>query len=331
MSETFNAIVATEVDGKPRGALTRISLDDLPDEDVLVDVAYSTVNYKDGLAVTGAAPICQRLPMVCGIDLSGTVLESRDPAFAAGDRVLVNGFGLSERHDGGYSQKQRLKPEWLVRVPEALGLEEVMALGTAGYTAMLCILGLQDGGVTPDAGPILVTGAAGGVGSVAVSLLARLGYEVHAATGRPEVAGDFLRGLGAAELVLREDLSRDSKPMERETWAGVVDTVGDKTLATAIAQTRYEGVVTACGLAGGAGLPSSVMPFILRGVTLRGIDSVMAALPRRQRAWDALAEQIDREQLRQIYETAPLSAVPELAASILQGQVKGRVVIDVNA
>jgi acrylyl-CoA reductase (NADPH) len=331
MPESFNAIVAEEVDGKPAAALKQITLDDLPDEDVLVDVAYSTVNYKDGLAVTGAAPICQKLPLICGIDLAGTVVESRDPAFSAGDRILVNGFGLSERHNGGYSQKQRLRGEWLVRVPDSMSLEETMAIGTAGYTSMLCVLGLQDGGVTPDAGPILVTGAAGGVGSVAVSLLANLGYEVHAGTGRPDEAGDFLKSLGASALVHRDELARNSKPMEKEIWAGVVDTVGDKTLATAIAQTRYEGVVTACGLAGGMGLSSTVMPFILRGVTLRGIDSVMASLERRQRAWDALAEQVDREQLREIYEIEPLSRVPELAGRILQGDVRGRVVIDVNA
>ena len=331
MSDTFNAIVAEEVDGKPLGALKQITLDDLPDEDVLVDVAYSTVNYKDGLAVTGTMPICQTLPLTCGIDLAGTVVESRDPQFSAGDRVLVNGYGLSERHHGGYSQKQRLKSEWLVRVPDSLSLEETMAIGTAGYTSMLCVLGLQDGGVTPDSGPILVTGAAGGVGSVAISLLSNLGYEVHASTGRPEEAGEFLTGLGATAIVPRSDLARDAKPLERELWAGVVDTIGDKVLATAIAQTRYEGVVTACGMAGGIALSTTVMPFILRGVTLRGVDSVMASLPRRQRAWDALAAQIDHDELAAIYQLAPLAEVPELAAQILQGTVKGRVVIDVNA
>ena len=331
MSETFNAIVAEAVDGKPVGSLKQITLADLPDEDVLVDIAYSTVNYKDGLAVTGTMPICQRTPLICGIDLAGTVVESRDPGFSPGDKVLVNGYGLSERHDGGYSQKQRLKGEWLVRVPDTLSLEETMAIGTAGYTSMLCVLGLQDGGVTPDSGPILVTGAAGGVGSVAVSLLSNLGYEVHASTGRPDTTSDFLTGLGASAIVPREDLARDAKPLESEIWAGVVDTVGDKVLATAIAQTRYEGVVTACGLAGGVALPTTVMPFILRGVTLRGVDSVMASLPRRQRAWDALGDQIDHGELAAIYEVAPLEQVPELAARILQGAVKGRVVIDVNA
>jgi putative YhdH/YhfP family quinone oxidoreductase len=239
MAETFNAIVAEEQDGNAVATLKQIGLADIADEDVLVDVAYSTINYKDGLAVSGAAPICQILPLICGIDLAGTVVESRDPAFSPGDRVLVNGFGLSERFHGGYSQRQRLKGEWLVRVPDSMSLEETMAVGTAGYTSMLCVHALQDGGVKPGDGPVLVTGAAGGVGSVAISLLAGLGYEVHASTGRPDQAGQFLRDLGASALVPRDQLARKCKPLEKEIWAGVVDTVGDTTLATAIAQTRY--------------------------------------------------------------------------------------------
>ena len=330
MTETFNAIVAEEANGKGVAQLKSIGLDDLPDEPVLVKVAYSTINYKDGLAVSGAAPICRKLPLICGIDLAGTVLESSDPAYQAGDQVLVNGYGLSEVHNGGYSQKQRINPDWIVRVPETMSLYDTMALGTAGYTAMLCVQGLQDQGVKPADGPVLVTGAAGGVGTVAVSLLSGLGYEVHASTGRVEEQGEFLRGLGATALVPRQDLSRDSKPLEKELWAGVVDTVGDKVLATAIAQTKYEGVVTACGLAGGAGLPSSVMPFILRGVTLRGIDSVMASQARRQRAWDALAKTMNREHLANLSETVPMSAVPVLASKILAGEVAGRLVVDVN-
>ena len=331
MTDTFRAIVADKTNGGVVASIRDLQISDLPDEDVLVDVSYSTLNYKDGLALTGAAPICRTLPLICGIDLAGTVVESRDPAFGAGDRVLVNGFGLSESFAGGYSQKQRLKGEWLVRVPESLSLEESMAIGTAGYTAMLCVHALQDAGIAPGTGPVLVTGAAGGVGSIAVSLLAGLGYEVHASTGRIDAAGDFLRDLGAAALVPREDLARDCKPLERELWAGVVDTVGDKTLATAIAQSRYDGVVAACGLAGGMALPTTVMPFILRSVTLRGIDSVMAPLPRRQRAWDALAELLDREQLEKIYNKVPLADVLKLAPQILSGQVRGRVVVDVNA
>ena len=331
MSDSFNAIVAQDNDGKAVASLKQITLADLPDESVLVDVACSTLNYKDGLAVSGAAPICRKLPLICGIDLAGTVVDSADPAYRPGDRILVNGYGMSETFDGGYSQKQRVKPEWIVRVPQNMELEETMALGTAGYTSMLCVLALQDAGVQPEDGPVLVTGAAGGVGSVAVSLLSSLGYEVHASTGRVDAEGDFLRKLGAAQLVPRQELSRDSTPLEKDVWAGVVDTVGDKVLATAIAQTRYEGTVTACGLAGGAGLPTSVMPFILRGVTLRGIDSVMASQARRQRAWNALAELIDREQLREIYRVVPMSEVPALASKIVKGEVRGRIVVDVNA
>lgn len=331
MTDSFNAIIARDHDGKAQAALEQISLNDLPDEDVLVDVAYSTVNYKDGLAVSGIGRICRSLPLICGIDLAGTVAESRNSEFAPGDRVLVNGYGLSESYNGGYSQRQRLKGEWLVRAPEAFNLEQCMAIGTAGYTAMLCVQAIQDKGIEPADGPILVTGAAGGVGSVAVLLLATLGYEVHASTGRVDAAGEFLRGLGAANLVPREQLARNSKPMEKEQWAGVVDTVGDQVLATAIAQTRYEGLVAACGLAGGMSLPGSVAPFILRGVTLRGIDSVMAPMERRQRAWDELAVLLDTAQLSTLYEVIPLTDVPQQAQQILRGEVRGRLVVDVNA
>ena len=331
MSDSFNAIIADDVDGKPKASLKQIQLADLPDEDVLVDVEYSTLNYKDGLAVSGKSPICRTLPLTCGIDLAGTVAESRDERFKPGDRVLVNGFGLSEKYNGGYSQKQRLRAQWLVRTPDAFSSEQAMAIGTAGYTSMLCVQAIQDGGIKPEDGPILVTGAAGGVGSVAVSLLSKLGYQVTASTGRVDESGDFLRALGATDLIARDELARDSKPMEKEIWAGVVDTVGDKVLATAIAQTKYEGLVAACGLAGGIALPSTVMPFILRGVTLRGIDSVMASLSRRQRAWDSLAELLDLDQLQDIYQVRPMSDVPELANQILAGKIQGRIVIDVNA
>jgi acrylyl-CoA reductase (NADPH) len=331
MTDFFNAIIAEAVNGEQVASIKRITLSDLPDEPVLVDIEYSTLNYKDGLAVSGLGKICRTLPLICGIDLAGTVAESSDPRCRPGDRILVNGYGMSETFNGGYSQRQRIKPEWVVKVPEGVSLEECMAIGTAGYTAMLCVQGLQDAGVGPDRGPVLVTGAAGGVGSIAVSLLSGLGYEVHASTGRIDTEGEFLRGLGATCLVPREDLARDCKPLEKETWGGVVDTVGDKVLATALAQTRYEGVVTACGLAGGAGLPTSVMPFILRGVTLRGIDSVMADSDRRQRAWDALAAILDREKLREIYSVVPMSEVPDLARKIVKGEIRGRIVVNVNA
>ena len=331
MSDTFSALVINQTEQGLSASIKTLQLNDLPDEDVLVDIAYSTVNYKDGLAATGAMPIVRKFPMVGGIDLAGTVVESRNPEFQPGDQVLVNGYGLSERYWGGYSQKQRLKPEWLVRVPQSLSLEQVAAIGTAGYTSMLCVQAIQDWGVKPEDGPVLVTGAVGGVGSVAVMLLTKLGYQVTAATGRVEQAQDFLESLGATQILTREALARDPKPLESETWAAVVDTVGANTLATAIAQTKYEGIVAACGLAGGVGLPSSVMPFILRGVTLRGIDSVMAPMARRQRAWDALAVLIDQDKLASIYTVEPLAEVPQLAKAILAGKIKGRVVVDVNA
>lgn len=333
MSERFRAIVADKIDGTLKGRLVELTLDDLPDEDVLVEVAYSTLNFKDGLAVSDKSPvpIAQTLPMVCGIDLSGTVLESRNPAWKKGDRVLVNGYGLSERHWGGYSQKARMKPEWLIRVPDGLSLEQVMAIGTAGYTAMLCVLAIEDHGVKPGDGPVLVTGASGGVGSVAVMLLARLGYEVVASTGRVAESKAFLEGLGASRLMGREELARDAAPLEAETWAAVVDCVGGKVLATAIAQTRYEGIVAMTGLTGGTALPITVFPFILRGVTLRGIDSVLASRERRQRAWNRLAALVDTSKLARIYTVEPLARVPALADQILAGQVRGRIVIDVNA
>lgn len=330
MSETFKAVVADEVDGKQIAEVRDLTLADLPDEDVLVDIAYSTVNYKDGLAVTGAGQIITKFPMVCGIDLAGTVAESKDPSFAPGDKVLVNGYGLSERHWGGYSQKQRLKGEWLVRVPDAFSLEESMAIGTAGYTSMLSVMAIQDHGIKPGDGPILVTGASGGVGSVAVTLLADLGYEVAASTGRIAENGDYLKSLGASELVERSALSDPSKPLEAERWAAAVDNVGDQTLATILAQLKYEGIVAACGLAGGMGLPATVLPFLLRGITLRGIDSVMAPMARRQRAWDLLAAHLDTSKLKDIYTVAPLDKAIDLTAQILQGTLTGRVVIDVN-
>jgi acrylyl-CoA reductase (NADPH) len=329
MSEKFHAIVADESDGRVRGALRELDISELPDEDVLVDVAYSTVNYKDGLAVSGRGKICRKLPMVCGIDLAGTVRESRSPDYAPGDQVLVNGWGLSEKYWGGYAQQQRLKPAWLTRVPDELSLEQSMALGTAGYTAMLCVQAIMDHGVTADAGPVVVSGATGGVGSVAVMLLARLGFEVTGVSGKAE-AGEFLASLGAAQTIGRAELDRESRPLESETWAGGVDAVGSNTLATMLAQTRYGGVVAACGLAGGADLPTTVLPFILRGVTLAGIDSVMAPQAKRQRAWDALAELVDADQLAKIYRVEPMSSIPELAEEIVEGRIKGRVVIDVN-
>jgi acrylyl-CoA reductase (NADPH) len=268
---------------------------------------------------------------VCGIDLAGIVRESKDPRFNAGDPVLVNGYGLSERHPGGYTQRQRLDPSWLVRVPAGLSLEETMAIGTAGYTAMLCAQALIDQGVLAGSGPVVVTGASGGVGSIAVMLLAKLGYEVVASTGRVDESGAWLRDLGAREVIDRAELARAPKPLESERWAGAVDSVGGDTLATVIAQMRYRGTVTACGLAGGMAFAANVAPFILRGVTLAGIDSVMASHERRVQAWDRLAALIDHDRLASIYRVEPLDRVPELCEQLLAGTVRGRIVVDVNA
>ncbi len=331
MSTSFNAIVADkDADGGFSAGLQTLELADLPDEAVLVDIDYSTVNYKDGLAVTNTVPICQTFPMVCGIDLAGTVVESSANAWQAGDRVLANGYGLSERHWGAYAQKQRVNPDFLLRLPDAFSAEQAMALGTAGYTAMLCVNAIRDHGTQASDGPVLVTGSAGGVGSVAIMLLAKLGFEVVASTGRPETAS-YLKDLGASDTIERDALARKSKPLEKATWAAVVDSVGSTTLATALAQTHYNGIVAACGLAGGPDLPTGVMPFIVRNVRLQGCDSVMAPMAVRQRAWDDLADLIDPGRLAGVFTTEPLARVPELASAILRGEIKGRVVIDVNA
>lgn len=331
MSSTFNAVVADKsADGAFSATIRQLEIADLPDEPVLVDVEYSTLNYKDGLAVTNTAPICQKFPMVCGIDLAGTVTESAAEDWRAGDKVLINGYGLSERHWGAYTQKQRVNPEFLVRIPAAFSSEQAMAIGTAGYTAMLCVNAIRDHGTRPEDGPVLVTGSAGGVGSVSILLLSKLGYEVAASTGRPETEG-YLKSLGASQIVARDELARKSKPLERENWAAVVDSVGSTTLATALAQTRYNGIVAACGLAGGADLPGTVIPFLLRNVALQGIDSVMAPMSARVRAWNDLAELLDPARLTDVYQVEPLSRVPDLAAAILRGEIRGRVVIDVNA
>lgn len=325
----FNAIVAHEVDRRSQGTLERLTLSDLPDRDVLVKIDYSSLNYKDALAVSGRGKICRSMPMVCGIDLAGTIAESAHPAWKTGDRVVVNGFGMSETVWGGYSQYQRVSSDWLVRLPEAFAPEQAMAIGTAGYTAMLCVHALQDHGVTPGDGRICVSGASGGVGSVALLLLAKLGYQAVAVSGRPETE-PYLRVLGAVDVIDRAELDRDPRPLEKEVWAAGIDCVGSKTLATMLAQTRYEGIVAACGLAGGADLPTTVMPFILRGVTLRGVDSVMAAQPRRQRAWDDLARLVAPAELAAVFDIRPMSDLPKLATQLLDGQLRGRIVIDVN-
>jgi len=330
MSDSFKAVVAEDVDGKTRVSIKQLTLGDLPDLDVLVEVAYSTLNYKDGLAVSGKGKIARRLPMVCGIDLAGTVLESKSPDWQPGDKVIVNGFGLSESQWGGYSQKQRVKSDWLIRLPSVFSLKQAMAIGTAGYTAMLCVLGLEQMGVRPEGREVLVTGGAGGVGSVAIAVLARLGYKVIASTGRAETH-DYLKSLGAVGCIDRAALLEKGPPLQKERWAGAVDSVGSQTLANVLAQIAYGGAVAACGLAGGSDLPSTVLPFILRGVSLIGIDSVMAPRARRQTAWDRLARDLDRAKLDAMTTVEPMSQLPQLAEQILKGQVRGRMVIDVNA
>jgi acrylyl-CoA reductase (NADPH) len=329
MSDSFNAMMIRDVDGKPRGAFEKLTLADLPDNEVLVEISHSSVNYKDGLAITGKGRIARRLPMVAGIDLAGVVVESRDPAWRPGDRVIANGWGLSETEWGAYSRFQRLKPAHLTRLPAGFSPAEAMAIGTAGYTAALCIGALEDHGALGRDGQVLVTGAAGGVGSVAVAVLAKLGHQVVASTGRPQ-EHDFLTGLGARSFVDRAELAGPGKALQPERWAAAIDVVGSHTLANVLAQTCYGGAVAACGLAGGADLPATVMPHILRSVALLGVDSVMAPQARRDRAWALLDQHLDRAKLASLTVSAPMSDLPELAAKIVAGQLRGRTVIEIG-
>ncbi|MBV2183758.1 MAG: oxidoreductase [Rhizobium sp.] len=330
MSENFTAIVVDTVDGKPKAGFRQLTIADLPDNDVLVEIAYSTLNYKDGLAVSGKGRIARRTPMVAGADLAGTVVSSRSSLWKPGDKVVINGFGMSETEWGGYSRFQKVKAEWLMALPEAFTLEQAMAIGTAGYTAALCVDALADWGVIkPGEGEVLVTGAAGGVGSVAVSLLAAKGYRVTASTGRPETY-DYLASLGASAFIDRASLADKGAPLQKERWSGAVDSVGSTTLANVLSQTVYGGAVAACGRAGGADLPATVLPHILRGVALLGIDSVFAPMARRQHAWRTLADHLDRTHLAALTTVEPMSKVPELADAIVAGQIRGRVVIDVS-
>jgi len=331
----FNALVVREAEeGNPKSAVASIEQltdADLPfydgDEAVVVDIDYSSLNYKDGMALTGRNRIIRSFPMVPGIDFSGTVAASESPRFAPGDGVILTGWAVGERYWGGYSQRQRVKADWLVARPDGMSSEQAMGIGTAGLTAMLCVLGLEAGGVQPSSGPIVVTGAAGGVGSVAIAILSKLGYEVTAVTGRPE-EHDYLRSLGATAFLTREEMSETPKPLEAETWAGAVDAVGSSMLAKIIAQTKYQGVVTACGLAGGVDLPSTVMPFILRGVRLQGIDSVMAPLADRNAAWARLATDLPRDVLASLTQVVPMSSLPEQGEAIMAGKTRGRLVVD---
>lgn len=325
----FRGILIEKDDAGYRANLRDIDDAQLPEGDVTVRVSHSTLNYKDGLAITGKGPVVRRFPMVPGIDLVGTVESSTHADYQPGDSVLLNGWGVGEGHWGGLAQKARLKGDWLVPLPAAFTPRQAMAIGTAGYTAMLCVLALERHGVTPDKGEILVTGAAGGVGSVALALLARLGYTVVASTGRAAEA-DYLKSLGAAEIIDRNLLSVPGKPLARERWAGAVDTVGSHTLANVCAAMKYRGVVAACGLAQGADLPATVMPFILRGVTLAGVDSVYCPRPDRLEAWQRLARDLDPAVLESLTTEIGLDEAVAVATELMAGQVRGRVVVDVN-
>jgi len=329
--DTFKALVLNQENNRTVASLQELTEADLPAGDVLVAVEYSSLNYKDGLAVTGKGKIVRHFPMVPGVDLAGVVLASESPDYHPGDNVVLTGWGVGERHWGGYAQKARLSSQWLVPLPAGLDSRQAMAVGTAGLTAMLCVMALEEGGVQPAANkPVLVTGASGGVGSVAVALLAKLGYRVTALTGRPENQ-DYLRGLGAADFVTREEMSQPARPLETQRWAGAVDTVGGRVLARVLAEMDYSGSVAACGLAGGVELSTTVMPFILRGVKLLGVDSVMCPLPRRRQAWGRLVEDLPARALEDIAHVVALERVPQWAEDIVAGRVRGRVIVDPNS
>ena len=328
----FNALVVEKnEEGKTSASVQQISEDQLPSGDVTVAVDYSTVNYKDGLCIGPGGGLVRNYPHVPGIDFAGTVEASDDARYKAGDKVVLTGWRVGEAHWGGYSQKARVKADWLVPLPNGIDARQAMAVGTAGFTAMLAVMALEDHGLTPGNGPVLVTGAAGGVGSVATAILANLGYEVAAVTGRPETA-EYLTSLGATQIVAREELNETTKrPLEAETWAGCVDAVGGDMLARVLGQMKYGASVSAVGLAGGAGLPATVIPFLLRGVNLLGIDSVMQPYDNRLRAWERIAKDLPMDKLEAMVHPAVLSDLPALGKDILKGQVKGRVVVDVNA
>jgi acrylyl-CoA reductase (NADPH) len=325
----FKAILIDKQDGAQSVKVADVNESELPEAPVTVRVEFSTINYKDGLAITGKSPVVRKFPMVPGIDLAGVVAASTSDAWKPGDRVLLNGWGVGEGHWGGLSQKARLNAEWLQRVPDRFTNQQAMVIGTAGYTASLCVEAIAKHGVTPDKGEVLVTGASGGVGSVAIALLAHLGFKIAASTGKASEA-DYLKALGATTIIDRNELSQPGKPMQKERWAAVVDSVGSHTLANACAQTKYRGYVAACGLAQGMDFPASVAPFILRGVSLLGIDSVMAPREARQAAWDRLARDLDAAALNRITTVIGLSEAINAGQDIVAGKIRGRVVVDVN-
>jgi acrylyl-CoA reductase (NADPH) len=325
----FKAIVITKTDSGTAAALTDFDEQRLMEGDVTLRPEWSTVNYKDGLAVTGKGPVVRRFPMIAGVDAAAVVEASSHPAWKPGDKVLMNGWGCGETHLGMYAEKARVKGDWLVALPQGLSSRDAMAIGTAGYTAMLCVMALEGASIGPDRGPVIVTGAAGGVGSVAVALLAKLGYQVVASTGRPSEAG-YLKELGATEVIARADLTGPVRPLAKERWAGGIDTVGSTTLANVLSMTRYGGAAAACGLAGGMDLPSSVAPFILRGVSLLGIESVIAPLPLRNKAWKRLTTDLDRHKLAKMTEEIDLGGVIAAGKKIVEGGVRGRLVVKIR-
>jgi acrylyl-CoA reductase (NADPH) len=325
---TFRAIRIDKAEKGTTVALTQFDEAELMEGNVTVRVEWSALNYKDGLAVTGKAPVVRRFPMIAGIDFAGTVEQSSDPRWKPGDKVICTGWGMGETHLGAYAEKARVKGDWLVRLPEGMSARDAMAIGTAGYTAMLAVLALEKQGLTPNAGPVVVTGAAGGVGSVAIAVLSKLGYHVIASTGRPSEA-EYLRGLGAAEVIDRNELSGPAKPLAKERWAGGIDSVGSTTLANLLSMTKYRGAIAACGLAAGMDLPTSVAPFILRGVCLLGIDSVMSPIELRKTAWNRLASDLDPKKLIEITHEISLDQVIDAGAKILAGQVRGRIVVKI--
>jgi len=326
---TFRAIRIDKAEKGTTAALAQFDEAELMEGDVTVAVEYSTLNYKDGLALTGKAPVVRRFPMIAGIDFAGTVEQSSHPAWKAGDKVVCTGWGMGETHLGSYAEKARVKGDWLVRLPDGMSMRDAMAIGTAGFTAMLAVLALEKHGLTPKDGPIVVTGAAGGVGSVATAVLSKLGHHVIASTGRTSEA-DYLKSLGAAEVIDRAELSGPAKPLAKERWAGGIDSVGSTTLANLLSMTKYRGAIAACGLAAGMDLPSSVAPFILRGVCLLGIDSVMCPIEPRRAAWSRLASDMDHGKLAEITHEIGLDEVLAAGGKILAGEVRGRIVVKIR-
>ena len=330
MSDRFQAVLISRNDKEPQTVdFVEMTEDELMNGDVTVAVEATTVNYKDGLAITGKSPVIRRFPMIPGIDFAGTVTRSDHPDWQEGDKVILNGWGVGETHYGAYAGRARVSGDWLVSLPEGMSVENAMAVGTAGYTAMLCVMALECHGITPDRGPVIVTGASGGVGSVAVSLLSELGYEVTASTGRTTEEA-YLKELGADEIISREELSGPARPLGKQRWAGGIDAVGSHTLANVLSMTCYGGAVAACGLAQGVDLPASVAPFILRGVSLLGIDSVMAPRQLRVEAWDRIAEQLDHKKLSALSRTIAFSDVIQAAEDIIAGRVRGRLVVSMH-